>query len=231
MSSIGQNGMAAPFEKIVMSGYDFSGLIFDCDGTLVNTAPLHYRALGEGFKAQDVLLDLGWYMSHLGLSKTPLLLAFEREFNVMLDHAAIGEIYDNVFPSIAHEVKEFEAVASIVRKMHGRIPMAVASGGQSRFVEAILRSCGLLNLFDTVVAFEDVSEGKPSPALFIEAARRMSTNPKRCLVFEDSEEGFEAARRAEMPFIDVRLFGARSDRKSLVMQDSCKFPQGRLRSE
>lgn len=84
--------------------------------------------------------------------------------------------------------------------------MAVASNGRRRNVEATLRVTKLLPLFNCIVAGEDVVHGKPEPDVFLEAARRMQVEPERCVVFEDSNEGLEAAHRAGMRGIDIRTF-------------------------
>ena len=83
--------------------------------------------------------------------------------------------------------------------------MAVASNGTRLNVEMTLRSTGLLGLFDTVVVAADVKQGKPEPDVFLEAARRMGVKAERCVVFEDSDEGLEGARRAGMDGRDIRL--------------------------
>jgi HAD superfamily hydrolase (TIGR01509 family) len=197
--------------RIDLTPYRFEALIFDCDGTLVNTAPLHFRSLQRAFAFQGLEIREPWYRDRLGFSRKPLFEAFEREFDVKVDHQAAEALSESIFASIVHEVRESPVVASIVRKYHGKMPMAVASGGQRFLVEATLKACGLLGLFDAIVTVDDVLEGKPSPALFLEAASRLHMNPALCLVFEDSDEGVEAAKRANMAAIDVRA--ALSDSK------------------
>jgi len=198
------NGRGGNVNRIDLTPYRFEALIFDCDGTLVNTAPLHFRSLQRAFASQGLEISESWYRDRLGFSRKPLFEAFEREFDVTLDHEAAGVLSESIFASIVHEVQETPVVASIARRHHGRMPMAVASGGQRFLVEATLKSCGLLDLFDAIVTVDDVPEGKPSPALFLEAANRLQTSPGLCLVFEDSDEGVEAAKRANMTVIDVR---------------------------
>ena len=83
--------------------------------------------------------------------------------------------------------------------------MAVASNGNRSLVTASLERTNLLSLFDTVVTIDDVTQGKPAPDIFLEAARRLNVEPERCFIFEDSEEGLEAASRAKIPACDVRL--------------------------
>jgi HAD superfamily hydrolase (TIGR01509 family) len=190
--------------RIDLTPYRFEALIFDCDGTLANTAPLHFQSLQRAFASQGLEISESWYRDRLGFSRKPLFQAFEREFNVTLDHEATAALSESIFASIIHEVQEIPVVASIARKHQGKMPMAVASGGQRFLVEATLKACGLMDLFDAIVTVDDVQEGKPSPALFLEAANRLKTSPDLCLVFEDSDEGVEAAKRSNMTVIDVR---------------------------
>lgn len=187
-----------------LSQYRFDALIFDCDGTLAITAPLHFKALQASFALQKLELDESWYQTKLGISRDPLFREYEEEFATKIDQPNAIAQYEVAFVKLVRDVQESPLAASIARRHHGKVPMAVASGGQRFSVEHTLRACGLFELFDTVVTFEDVGIGKPAPDLFLEAARRLNTAPELCLVFEDSEEGVEAAHRAGMSVIDVR---------------------------
>lgn len=102
-----------------------------------------------------------------------------------------------------HRVREIAWVADIARSADGR-PTAVASSGRRVSVEATLRAIGLDRTFDAVVTREDVESVKPSPDLFLLAARRLAVDPAQCAVLEDSDEGSLAARRAGMAVVDVR---------------------------
>ncbi|HZR66975.1 MAG TPA: HAD family phosphatase [Terriglobales bacterium] len=192
--------------KIDLSGISYRALIFDCDGTLADTAPFHFRSLQEAFRKQGLPIEESWYRERVGLSRTPLLRAYEQQFGIRIDWAATEVDSEQSFAELIHEVREFPLVASIAREHRGRVPMAVASGGQRSLVEPTLRACGLFDLFDAVVTIDDVEEGKPSPALYLEAARRLQVPPELCLVFEDSDEGLEGARKANMNRIDVRQY-------------------------
>ena len=187
-----------------LTKYSFAALIFDCDGTLADTSKVHYQSLQHALVSQGLSLDEEWYMERLGISRSELLSEIELTFHSKLDRTAVERSWDAYFPSVAHKVKEITKVADVARMYRGIVPMAVASGGQRLFVEATLRACGLIGLFDTIVTFSEVREGKPSPALFLEASRRLHIEPESCLVFEDSEQGFEAAKRAKMQAVNVR---------------------------
>ena len=96
-------------------------------------------------------------------------------------------------------------VAEVARQNFGKVPMAVASNGHLTNVTATLSVTGLLSLFETIVSAEQVAKGKPEPDVFLEAARRIGVAPAECIVFEDSDEGLEAARKAGMRSRDIRL--------------------------
>ncbi len=181
----------------------FSGLIFDCDGTLVDTAPAHYYALQVALELQGLVMDSGWYFERVGLTPGALLDAFE-EMVGPVARTRILDDYTVAFQLGLSRLREVEVIAAIAREWKGRVPMAVASNGRRVNVEATLEATGLLELFDYVIAAEDVEHGKPAPDVFLEAARRMGVPPERCIVFEDSDEGLEAAQRAGMDGRDIR---------------------------
>jgi beta-phosphoglucomutase-like phosphatase (HAD superfamily) len=185
----------------------FSALIFDCDGTLVDTAPAHLWALQQALEPLALTMTPGWYYPRVGLTPDALMDEYEAQLSgAAPSRQGIFERYNVAFQAGLHLIKEINVIAEIARDWHGRVPMAVASNGRRRNVEATLRVTKLLPLFDSIVAAEDVVHGKPEPDVFLEAARRMKVDPDRCVVFEDSNEGLEAAHRAGMRGIDIRPF-------------------------
>ncbi|MFD0567096.1 HAD family hydrolase [Kitasatospora saccharophila] len=101
-------------------------------------------------------------------------------------------------------VTEIAAVTALARELSGRVPLAVASGGTRRTVEATLRHLGLDGLFARVVTRDEVERGKPAPDIFLLAARQLGVDPAACVVLEDADSGLLAARRAGMAAVDVR---------------------------
>jgi beta-phosphoglucomutase-like phosphatase (HAD superfamily) len=185
----------------------FSALIFDCDGTLVDTAPAHLRALQQALEPLALTMTPAWYYPRVGLTPDALMDEYEAQLSgAAPPRQGIFERYNVAFQSGLHLIEEIDVIAEIAREWRGRVPKAVASNGRRRNVEATLRVTKLLPLFDCIVAAEDVVHGKPEPDVFLEAARRMNVDPGRCVVFEDSNEGLEAAHRAEMRGIDIRAF-------------------------
>jgi beta-phosphoglucomutase family hydrolase len=188
---------------IIPSG-DFAGYIFDCDGTLADTMPLHYRAwtrivaeLGGSFP-KELFYQLGGKPT----AKILCLLRDERGLKVN-DVQEAAERKERYFLEMIDQVRPIEAVVEIARRWYGIKPMAVASGGFRRQIERTLDALGIRSLFNTVVCVEDYARGKPFADPFLEAARRLNVPPTECLVFEDSPLGIQAAQAAGMQCVFV----------------------------
>jgi len=192
-----------------MSQFQFSpdkscaALIFDCDGTLVDSAPVHLAGYNAGLAEYGKVMSWDWYSYRLGIPARDLLLIFAEEFEVPLNIERAMTIYATAFHENLSLISEVTLVAELARSYCGKLPMAVASNGNTDHVIASLTKADLLPLFDVIVGREAVAHGKPAPDLYLEAARRLSVAPNLCVVFEDSLEGMEAARRAGMRAYDV----------------------------
>lgn len=181
-----------------------AGLIFDCDGTLVDSLPL-YR---EGWIAalEDEIrqsLPLEWFHGHGGISEQMVLDIVEHRLGRSVNRDTIITRAREGMLKKLHVLREITVVTDIARQYHGRLPMAVASNGSRQMVSACLRHLGLERLFDVIVTIDDVANPKPAPDMFLLAAGRLEVDPAACLVFEDSREGMQAAGRAGMPHVDV----------------------------
>jgi HAD superfamily hydrolase (TIGR01509 family) len=181
-----------------------SALIFDCDGTLVDSTALHCRAWALALASVGADMQDSWYFARTGIPGAELLRQFREEFGVAFEPDVVVAEQVRYFLANLHTVSVIDRVAALARD--ARAPIAVASGGDRPIVEATLRAVGLRSLFSVVVTVDDVARGKPHPDLFLEAARRLHVAPSECLAYEDSDHGLEAARRAGMRAIDVRTF-------------------------
>jgi HAD superfamily hydrolase (TIGR01509 family) len=184
---------------------NFGAFLFDCDGTLADTAELHHYAIAAAAKSLGHEMPKEWYFERVGLSLDQLLGEFKHLCGAQLDRKDLSPMEEEIYCSNTSMIREIEAVAAIVRNNAGKIPMAVVSSSTRRMVIATLEALRLTPYFSTVITVEDTENPKPAPDGFLKAAQALGIEPSRCLVFEDSQQGLDAARRANMTARDVRL--------------------------
>ncbi|MER5319855.1 HAD family hydrolase [Streptosporangium roseum] len=182
----------------------YAALVFDCDGTLVDTASANETAWRTALADWQVELDPAWYRARTGLSADRLLAELETETGAELDYPAVRAAALDAYQWLIHTVAPHPQVAAVAEAHRDRVPMAVASGGARQAVEETLRVTGLRPLFDAVVTRDDVRYGKPAPDVYLLAARLLNTAPHTCVAYEDTDEGVAAALAAGMTVIDVR---------------------------
>lgn len=189
---------------IIMVSAGIRGLIFDCDGTLVDSLPLHYAAWEETFATLDLSCPLDFLLRHNGKPTDRIVALYNAEFGRAVDVGRFTEDKERRTYARLAQAKPIEAVAAVARRYHGHLPMAVVSGSNRLNVERALQAAGLRELFSVVLTADDGLPPKPAPDLFLEAARQMGVEPRYCQVFEDADSGLEAARLAGMLATDVR---------------------------
>ena len=181
-----------------------SALIFDFDGTLANTMPLHWRAwqivtARHGLKfAEDRFYSMG------GIPSREILRMLAKEQGVKIDHLAVALEKEEAYLPLIPQVEPIHTVATIARENFGKLPMAIASGGTHKVIEQVLEHLDMRKWFKTIVTSEDVTNQKPAPDIFLEAARRLGVAPASCRAYEDTDLGLMAIRAAGMEAIDVR---------------------------
>ncbi|WP_051817540.1 HAD family phosphatase [Kitasatospora sp. NRRL B-11411] len=185
----------------------FEAVLFDCDGTLADTHPAHYLALAATLAPFGLEIGREWYEGYTGTSTPETIKAALDGQGVRSDGELIGRLVaecgERYLDHLA-AVTEITPVTALARQLTGRLPLAVASGGTRRTVEATLRHLGLDGLFTRVVTRDEVERGKPAPDVFLLAARQLGVEPAACVVLEDADSGLLAARRAGMAVVDVR---------------------------
>lgn len=183
----------------------YSALIFDCDGTLADTMPGHFVAWVATLRSLGADLSEEKFYQMAGVPSGAIIEALNREHGYTLDVPQTIHAKEKMYVDGLHEIQEITAVVDIARAHVGKIPMAVASGGLRSVVHATLDALDLRPLFDAIVTADDVTHGKPSPDIFLKAAEMLGIAPKDCIVYEDGDPGLEAARRAGMRAVDVRV--------------------------
>ncbi|MBQ3634811.1 MAG: HAD-IA family hydrolase [Bacteroidales bacterium] len=183
------------------------GLIFDMDGTLIDSLEINWLAIDTALRRHDIVISRQHFIDMTGRS-------LEEIVRILVSEAGRE---DDIVPVIVKEkreianqsidtVKPIEIVADVARRYKGRIPMSVGTGSDGHRAVSMLRSTGLLDLFDHVVSADDVVRHKPDPETFLKCAELMGVAPEKCQVFEDGDTGLEAARAAGMMTCDVREY-------------------------
>jgi beta-phosphoglucomutase family hydrolase len=193
-----------------------AALLFDCDGTLADTMPIHYRAWTAVLEQFGIPFpeERFYQLGGMPTGRIIRLLAEEHGVTVAnVDRTSVEK--EERFLSFLAEVEAIDSVVRVAAAHRGKLPMAVASGGYRDVVSQTLQAIGVSDWFEVLVCAEDVTRHKPDPDVFLEAARRLAVEPGRCVVFEDTDIGLEAARRAGMAGVDVRGWAAGERRKAL----------------
>ncbi|MEM6329990.1 MAG: HAD-IA family hydrolase [Planctomycetota bacterium] len=182
-------------------------LIFDCDGTLADSMPVHFRAWRETLGGHGIPFTEDRFYALGGMPSDRIITLMSDEHGVDLNASEVAQEKERAFLRLLGAVRPVERVVAVARSERGRRKLAVASGGFRWVVDKQLAHIGADGWFDAVVTAEDTQRHKPHPDVFLEAARRLGVAPAECLVFEDADLGVEAARRAGMAVIDVRRDG------------------------
>ena len=184
---------------------DFSGYIFDLDGTLVDTMPLHYAAWEAALQKAGLAgrLDENLFYDFGGMPSRKVATLLGRRHGLEVDPEKVYRDKEAIFMGSLRKLALIEPVVTFARRVAATHPVAVASGGTRDVVTNTLRITGLAPLFPVVVTMDDVEHGKPAPDMFLLAARLMGVKPASCLVFEDGKPGIQAAEAAGMKWVLV----------------------------
>jgi beta-phosphoglucomutase family hydrolase len=180
------------------------GLVFDCDGTLADTMPLHWRAWSLVTQRHGLHFPEDRFYAFGGVPSRDILKLLAQEQGRSLDHIAVAHEKEDAYIPLIEQAGPVHVVVEIARENFGKIPMAVASGGTQQIIVQVLEHLKIRHLFDAVVTNEMVKNQKPAPDIFLEAAKRIGVEPKFCRAYEDTELGLTAIRAAGMEAVDVR---------------------------
>jgi HAD superfamily hydrolase (TIGR01509 family) len=180
------------------------GLVFDCDGTLADTMPLHWQAWQMITQRHNLHFPIDRFYAYGGVPSRDILKLLAKEQGRSLDHIAVAHEKEETYLQTLMQVEPIHAVVNIAKENFGKIPMAVASGGTQKIIVQVLEHLKIRHLFNAVVTSEMVVNQKPAPDIFLEAARLIGVEPKFCRAYEDTDLGMQAIRSAGMEAVDVR---------------------------
>lgn len=183
---------------------DIQALIFDCDGTLADTMPLHFIAWQNVLTKYGFAFDEDLFYSLGGQPTDRIVGQLSKEQNISVDVMKVTHEKEDAFIDLIDQMEPITSIVDVAKQYHGKLPMGVGSGGQREVVKRILKTLSIDSLFDCVVGSEDTELHKPEPDVFLEVASRLKVDPAKCMVYEDADLGVEAARRAGMKCFDVR---------------------------
>lgn len=203
-------------------------VIFDLDGTLVDSEP-HYHEAGRQVLARHGVPDFSWeeHTRFIGVGTRETLAELRRAHRIDAPVEQLLAEKNEAYLALARRsMPVFEQMAALVELLHtAGHPLIVASGSSRLTIEAVLTGTGLSTLLPRWVSAEEVPHGKPAPDVFLEAARRLGAEPASCVVVEDAPAGAEAARRAGMRCIAVPYVPDTADDPAFAAA-SLRFPGG-----
>lgn len=190
---------------LILPPGDFDAFIFDCDGTLIDSMPLHWHAWRVALEEQNAPFEFTEEMHHAfaGQSIPETVAICNARFGCSIEPQRIEAARTEYFFSHLDELRVVDPVVDFARSQAGKKPMAVASGSDRNIVVRELTHLGLIDLFPVVITACDVARSKPAPDLFLRAAADLGVAPPSCLVFEDGHHGLRAAEAAGMPWVYV----------------------------
>ena len=185
---------------------DTAALLFDCDGTLVDTMGVHRIVWAEIFARNGFKITDQWCEDYANVALMPFVRAVIPDASEELADELNIEGMARYMEAI-HLAEPLEHVIEVVRAHHGRLPMAVVTGGYREIVVPTLDAAGITHLFDVIVTADDVVHSKPAPDVYERAAALLQVDPARCVAYEDSEIGMASAHGAGIGrIVDIRLF-------------------------
>jgi len=181
----------------------FKAYLFDCDGTIADSMPLHYMAWSK------VLLDWGCefgedlFYSWGGMPVREIVATLNQKYGLEMPVEYVARRKEQFYLEILPQLKAVPEVLEHIEISYGQIPFAVVSGSTRDSVIASLKALGILDKFDTLVCAGEYTRSKPDPEPFLIAAERLGVAPADCLVFEDTDMGIQAATAAGMASVKI----------------------------
>ena len=176
----------------------FKAYLFDCDGTIADSMPLHFKAWKKTLAEWNCEFEEELFYEWGGMPVAEIISTLNARHGLNMPVENVAHRKEELYFELLPQLKPVPEVLEHIRTEHGRIPFGVVSGSTKESVTASLVTLDLLDRFDTMVCAGDYAKSKPDPEAFLLAASRLGVAPERCLVFEDTDMGIQAAKAAGM---------------------------------
>ncbi|RYZ80809.1 MAG: HAD family phosphatase, partial [Proteobacteria bacterium] len=184
--------------KLTIPSGPFEAYLFDLDGTIANSLPLHFKAWNKALAPHGAAMPEELFYAWGGIPVPRTVEMLNDYFQIALPIDGVAHAREQAYLEMMDEVKSHAAVEAIIRASYRRIPMAVVSGSARASIIKTLTQLKLIEFFTSFVGAEDYAKGKPDPEPFLAGARVLNVDPKKCLAFEDAEPGILSALAAGM---------------------------------
>ncbi|QHN02349.1 HAD family phosphatase [Granulicella sp. WH15] len=189
--------------KLSLPDGPFKAYLFDCDGTIVDSMPLHWIAWNKALAEWSCEFPEDLFYAWGGMPVAEIISTLNQKHGLSMPVAEVAQRKEEHYFEVLPQLQAVPEVLEHIHLTHGKIPFAVVSGSTRDSVVASLETLGILDRFETLVCAGDYKRGKPDPEPFLLAAERLGIAPKDCLVFEDTDMGIESATRAGMSSVKV----------------------------
>jgi HAD superfamily hydrolase (TIGR01509 family) len=189
--------------KLTLPPGTFRAYLFDCDGTIADSMPLHYVAWRTALAERSCPFPEDLFYSWGGFPVSKIISLLNEKHNLQMPIDEVARRKEQLYYDSLPRLQPVPEVLEHIEAQHGRIPLAVVSGSTRDSVEASLRALHLFDKFQALVCAGDYAQSKPDPEAFLVAAHRLGVEPQHCLVFEDTEMGIQAACAAGMRSVRV----------------------------
>ncbi|MFZ0307501.1 MAG: HAD family phosphatase [Candidatus Sulfotelmatobacter sp.] len=189
--------------RLILPEGSFKAYLFDCDGTIADSMPLHYRAWKQALAEWNCEFDEELFYAWGGMPVAEIIATLNQRHGLSMPVEAVAHRKEKLYFELLPELKPVSDVLEHIEAKPRGIPFAVVSGSTRESVTASLISLNLLDRFDAMVCAGDYQKSKPDPEAFLLAAARLGVAPGDCLVFEDTDMGIQAAQAAGMASVKV----------------------------